>query len=229
MRVHSPAFLFRIAATVLLLSTFAAPGARADETADQLNHLNGIYKINCAMAREARSQSAALDRWIIPWFGSMLYLDDIYPPGYFEAFEDKALQRNSWLEISHSLDLACKKARAAYGQALSEAMLTQWLGEPSTPANVAKPPSANADAAATDQQCNALLKRGTELVVSGIFAQADFSKLGVPPKLPLARERFSKALAIYRRGAALCKHGRFPAEFAKRIRSTTQSLRKAGG
>jgi hypothetical protein len=131
-------------------------------------------------------------------------------------------------EMVPALDLACRKAGKDYGQALSVAILTRWLTRPEKPTTAATPSNPpNPPDAATDKQCNELLQQATRYIVSAAFGQHMGAEWG--GNRAKARENYRRALEIYRRGATFCKHGRFPAVFAERIRQTTRSLRAVGG
>ncbi len=233
MRIQLHPLLFRIGAAIFLFGVIGTAAARADETVDKLNHLGGDYEIRCAAAKAARDEFDKLNVYLLYYYlGKVPGMDfrGPSPPTDYDEFLRNAPRHDALEAMVPVLDQACDKARQTYGQALGEAMLTNWwLEELPTSANVAKPStSPNAPGAATDQQCSKLSKKaGVIGAFGGLGDLAD--RLGKKANSK-AHEiaGYRRALALYRQGAARCKQGRFPALFVKRIRETEQSLRKLG-
>ena len=234
MRIQLHPLLFRIGAAIFLFGVIGSATARADETVDKLNHLGGDYEISVRRGQggERRVRQVECLSKLDYYLGKVPGMDSRGPPPPtdYDEFLRNAPRHDALEAMVPVLDQACDKARQTYGQALGEAMLTNWwLEELPTSANVAKPStSPNAPGAATDQQCSKLSKKaGVIGAFGGLGDLAD--RLGKKANSK-AHEiaGYRRALALYRQGAARCKQACFPALFVKRIRETEQSLRKLG-
>ena len=232
-------FAVGIAVLVLLSGTPPLRAIAATDTdptrAAELWRLNTV-KLNmnlaCAKAQEARSRHDALETGFWRWFGARLttHANAWIDPKTLENFNAKSLESDLLADMLPALDKVCRDARTAYRQALSEVILTRWIEGPQPQTqNPATPPPVP-QSTASDQQCNDLLKRAALASVGHHFkglADALGNRAGNPKAD--ARTSYRKALALYHEGAERCKHGRYPALFAKRIRETESQLRKAGG
>jgi hypothetical protein len=160
--------------------------------------------------------------YLLPQLRVQIYLERTY--AQLEMLRD----------IAPAYEKACANSRAAFRQALAEAILQRMIEGPRTAgatpaAQPPAPPSSPPPDGATEKECKDLSGRAAMAIAGQHLANLS-DTLGNKPanKIAHARSAYRKALVLYRDGRERCKHGRWPAYFTTRIQDVERELRKLG-
>ena len=210
------------------------------EAAAQLDHVANLNRDalkRCAEAQDMRSTLIRGEKEFAAFRDELVREGPGVPtPSVRDSMDRAYAQLEMLRDITPAYEKACTNSRAAFRQALAEVVLQRLIEGPrtagATPAvQPPAPPPSPPPGGATEKQCKNLSFRAMMAIANQHLVGPQRPRLLIisrPNKIALARAAYRKALALYRQGAARCKHGRWPAFFTKRIHEVEQKLRKLG-